>query len=330
MNTPSFAALLQRYFAEHLRAQRNVSPHTLTAYADTFRLLLKFLSARFKKTIDQLTFAQLSPEAVLAFLDYLERERRNVIRTRNARLAAIHAFVRFALIESGPDFVAQAQRILAIPFKRTVKPLLGFMNREEVNAMLAAIDTSSWLGRRDHLLFTLLYNTGARVSEILQVQPADVHDGAVRLHGKGRKDRTMPLWSRTLRDIQQWCKSNQYTSEQPVFTDRQGNRLTRKGVAHRLKIAVSAATKTCPSLQRKKVTPHTIRHSAAMGLLHSGVPIEIIALWLGHSQTATTHGYIEADTKIKQECMDLLQKPAGSKPQPPVGSSHLLGFLEAM
>jgi len=330
MNSKIFPVLLQRYFTDYLRSQRNVSAHTVDAYADTFRLLLRFLSAHHHVPIDQLAFAQFTPEAILAFLNHLENERSNTIRTRNLRLAAIRAFVRFAMSESGPDFIASARSILAIPSKRTVKSVLGFMNRDEVTALLAAIDLSSWYGRRDHLLFTLLYNTGARVSEILQVRPTDLKGSSLCLLGKGRKHRTMPIWSSTVRALKKWCESNHYTGEQHIFINRNGHSLTRKGVSFRLRIAVAKAAKSCSSLERKKVTPHTFRHSAAMGLLRSGVPVEIIALWLGHSQITTTHGYIEADLKMKKDCMDLLSKPAGSKSSSKPASSHLLGFLEAL
>jgi site-specific recombinase XerD len=189
-----FPDLLQRFFADYLPRQRNFSPHTICAYRDTFHLLLPFLSARLRKPIDLLTIETFSPETILAFLDHLEQVRKNKARTRNYRLAAIRSFVRFALNQTAPDFLVASQRILAIPDKRCPKPLLGFLTREEIDAILAAIDDSTWSGRRDHLLFTLLYNTGARISEALQLRPVDVQNRSVRLHGKGRKERGAPLW----------------------------------------------------------------------------------------------------------------------------------------
>lgn len=178
--------LLQRFFTEHLAAQRNLSAHTITAYRDSFRLLLTFLSTHRREPIDRLTLESLSPELILGFLDHLERTRGNGVRTRNVRLAAIRAFARFAVGETTPDLFPHAHRLLAIPLKRAPKPLMGFMTREEIDAILLATNRSSWSGRRDHLLFSFLYNTGARISEALHLSPADLQDHSVRLHGKGR------------------------------------------------------------------------------------------------------------------------------------------------
>jgi site-specific recombinase XerD len=325
----SFAQLLQRFFAEHLLAQRNLSPHTRTAYRRTFRLLLGFLSRRQRVPVDEITFAVFTPESILAFLDHLERERGNTARTRNARLAAIRSFARYALGECSPDFLLLAQRIRAIPSKRTDKPLLGFMTRPQITAVLKAIDGTTRSGRRDQLFFTLLYNTGARVSEIIQLRVSDIQKRVVHLHGKGRKDRAVPIWPQTARRLGQWCQNQQLRPDQPVFSNRYGTSLTREGIAFRLRLAVRKAGQSCPSLQQAHITPHTFRHTAAMHLLQSGVPIEIIALWLGHAQPQTTHGYVEADLTIKQDCLDRLEdlsrQPRTRQP-PPI--SRLLSFLE--
>lgn len=200
-NRATFALLLQRFCAEHLPIQRGLSRHTVNAYRDTFRLLLGFLARHRHTPPDRVDFAALTPETILAFLDHLERVRRNSVRTRNARLAAIRAFARFVLGETASAEFAEASRLLAIPLKKTTQPMMGFLTREEVDAILAATDASTMSGQRDRLLFTLLYNTGARISEALQVRPADLKPRAIRLHGKGRKERSVPLWPQTMRRL---------------------------------------------------------------------------------------------------------------------------------
>lgn len=330
MKTDAFATLVQRFFADFLPVQRGLSPHTARSYRHAFRLLLIFLSALHNKPVDRLTFGEFTPEAILKFLDHLERSRNNIVRTRNGRLAAIRSFARFVLGQSAPDFVATAQRILAIPCKRCVKPVLGFLTRSELSAILNAIDTSTWSGQRDHLFFSLLYNTAARVSEMLQLRVCDIHDRVVHLQGKGRKNRPVPVWPKNGRRLRQWCKANQRTTDQQLFTNRQGFPLTREGITFRLRLALSKAEKTCASLRQRRITPHTFRHAAGMHLLQSGVPLEIIALWMGHSSPATTFDYVEADLKMKQDCLQQLEKPTAvrRKKKRSLAFSHLIAFLE--
>jgi integrase/recombinase XerD len=324
----TFFTLTQQFFGS-LRTQRNLSPHTLAAYRDSFRLFLRFLAAQERVAIDQLTIELLTPEAVLAFLEHLEKSRGNTIRTRNARLAAIHAFARFTVAQKAPDFLVAGQRILAIPCKRTVKPVLGFMSRAEIDAVLAATDQATRVGRRDHLLFALLYNTGGRISEVLRLQPCEVNHRTVRLHGKGRKERDVPIWTATQREIQDWCRANKIGPTQYFFANRHGVPITRKGAALRLSAALRTATKSCPTLRGRKITLHTFRHSTAMHLLQAGVALPIIALWLGHEQPVTTHGYVEADLKMKQKCLNTLEKLPSAK-RPTKTYSHLMAFLEAL
>jgi site-specific recombinase XerD len=330
MSPNPFPILIERFFTDHLRTQRNVSPLTINAYGDTFRMLLRFLAERHQKTIDQLTLREFTADDVLAFLNYLEKVRGNIVRSRNARLAAIRAFAHFALAYSGPGFAVASQRILSIPCKRTTKPVLGFMTRDEVIAVLAAIDTSTSFGRRDHLLFSLLYQTGARVSEAAKLSPADVRDRFVRLHGKGRKERAVPIPSDLMHRLREQIRTTGIPGDQPVFANRQGTTLTREGIALRLNLAVNKAKQTCPSLQGRRITPHTWRHSNAMHLLQAGVPLEVIALWLGHEQPTVTHTYVQADLQMKRECMQLLEHPAGPRRRRgPERFSRLLSFLEA-
>jgi len=323
--------LVQRFFGQHLASQRNLSLHTRSGYRDTFRLFLAFLSRRHHRPIDQLTLEAIHPDGVLAFLEHLEVTRGNTPRTRNLRLAAIRTFVRFVLGESGGvDFLGIAQRILAIPQKKSPKRVLGFMPREEVDAVLAAIDTSTDSGRRDHLLFLLLYNTGARISEALQLRPQDLIGRAVHLQGKGRKERTVPIWPATEQLLRKWCQANEINPAQIIFTNRTGEPLSRDGVAFRLALAVHNAEKHCPALKNRHITCHTFRHSCAMALLQAGVALEVIALWLGHAKPLTTHGYIEADLKMKAECLKRLQAPNAPRRSPAQNTSRLLAFLEAL
>jgi site-specific recombinase XerD len=328
MTSGCFQALLQRFFT-HLRTQDQVSHHTISAYRDTFRLLLRFMADHCATSIDQISWEVFSPDTILAFLQYLENKRLNTARTRNARLAAIRAFVRFALGNMSPDFAGDAQRILAIPCKRSARPIFGFLNLNEVESLLAAIDVSTWTGRRDYLLFSLLYNTGARVSEALQLTPADIQHRVVRLHGKGRKERDVPLWPQTHRQIQKWCRENKIGSDQPIFGNRAGKPLSRRSAARRFALILREAQKRCEALRERDLSPHSIRHTTAMHLLQSGVPLEVIALWLGHEQIATTHGYLEADLTMKRQILSQLQ-PTPWRRTRKRSLSNIMAFLEAL
>jgi integrase/recombinase XerD len=311
-------------------AHRNVSPQTVAAYRDTFRLLLGFLCDYHRCHIDQLNFAALDPDAVLAFLHHLESKRHNAIRTRNARLAAIRSFVHFVLALTGPEHMAQGQRLLTVPFKRCSKPIIGFMTREEVTAVLSACDNSTWSNRRDRVLFTLMYNTGARVSEITGLRVADADGPIVRLHGKGRKERQVPLWPETRRLIGQWIHLQQLKPDQPLFSNRGSAPLTRVGVRFRLARAVRIAAGKCPSLATRRISPHTFRHATALHLLQAGVALEVISLWLGHASPNTTYYYLEADLRMKAEVTARLESPPPPQRHRRTQYSRILSFLEAL
>lgn len=328
MTPETFSILVQRFFG-HLRSERNVSQHTICAYRDSFRLFLRYLTEQRHLRPEKVTFQAFSPDVVLGFLGHIEGARGNTIRTRNSRLTAIRAFVRFALSQGIPEFLPVGQRILNIPIKRTSKPLLGFMDNKEIDAVLGAINLSTWSGRRDHLLFTVLFNTGGRISEVLQMRPEDVHHRIARLHGKGRKDREVPIWPQTERAIRSWCKHDRPPNAQYLITSAKGVQISRRAAALRLKLAIHSACARCPSLRNRRISLHTWRHSTAMSLLRAGVPAEMIALWLGHEQLTTTHGYIEADLTLKQQCLDKLRMPAarGARRH---RTSHLLEFLHAL
>lgn len=326
-----FATLLQRFFAERLLQQQNASPKTVVAYRDTFRLLLNYAEREKGKAPATLALCDFDAKLILDFLAYLEAERHNTVRSRNARLAAVRAFAHYVALQCPPALLL-AQQILAIPMKRFEKPMLGFLSREEIQALLATPDTATWCGRRDRVMFALLYNTGARVSEMLGIHVADVTLAAtssVRLHGKGRKQRTVPLWKETAADIRQWLNYSGLRPDQPLVPNRSGLPMTRTNVAERLSLAIAAATKQCPRLADRKITPHSLRHTTAMHLLQSGVDITVIALWLGHESPVTTHGYVEADLAMKERALATIAPPE-SKRKRYRPSDALLRFLESL
>ncbi len=268
-----FAALLQRFFAERLLQQQAVSPRTVAAYRDAFRLLLEYSERKLGKPPAKLTLGDFDSDLILGFLTHLEGERRNTVRSRNARLAAVRAFARYIAVQC-PAALLLVQQILAIPMKRFEKPLLGFLSRTEVRALLAAPDVSTWCGRRDRVLLKLLYNTGARVSELVAICVHDLElDGtpSVRLHGKGRKQRTVPLWKETVVEIRRWIDAAELQKNQPLLPNRWGKSMTRSNVAERIERAVNIAITQCPSIEGRNISPHTLRHTTAMHLLQGGV-----------------------------------------------------------
>ncbi len=329
---PSFATLLQRFFAEHLTQHRSVSPRTIAAYRDTFRLLLLFAERRLGKAPTAVVLADLDPPLVLAFLDHLEAERGNSARTRNARLTAIRSFLGYAA-HHDLSALPTIQRTLAIPVKRFDRPMLGFLSRDDMQAVLNVPDTQSWVGQRDRALLTTMYNTGARVSEIIGVRIADlILDGApcIHLHGKGRKQRTVPLWRTTAMLLRAWMRRlNAAAADSPLFPNRGGAVMTRSNVTQRLALCVQTAAADRAHLLGRSISPHTIRHTTAMHLLQSGVDITVIALWLGHESPATTHLYIEADLAMKERALGYLQPPDAvvSRYQPP---DALMRFLQSL
>ena len=268
---------------------------------------------------------------VLAFLDYLELERGNTARSRNLRLTAIRSFMRYASLRE-PTSLPVAQRVLAIPAKRFERPILGFLSREEMQALLDAPDRSNFSGNRDAVLFATFYNTGARVSEMTGLRTGDVlleRQSALHLHGKGRKERLVPLWKTTAQQLRSWLPRIDKGPSSPVFPNRSGRPLSRSGVEHRLRLAVKTAEKQCPSLSRLKVSPHTLRHTTAMHMLQSGVDITVIALCLGHEDPATTHLYLEADLAMKEKALSSLQEPS-TTPLRFQANDPVLAFLESL
>jgi integrase/recombinase XerD len=328
---PSFQALVQEFFCDRLIQQQNVSTHTVASYRDTFRLLLHYLQERMHKDPTTLTLADLDAPVVLAFLNDLEQHRHNTIRTRNARLAAVRAFMRFVGARD-PTALPVVQRVLAIPSKRFDRPLLGFLTREEITAIIDAPDGNTWSGRRDRALLTVMYNTGARVSEAIGLRRSNVlldQARAVHIRGKGRKQRQVPLWKTTAALLANWLGEIAAAPDAVLFPNRHARALSRSGVEDRLEQAVTAAKNRCPSLKDKSVSPHTIRHTTAMHLLQSGVEMTVIALWLGHESTETTHQYIEVDLAMKQRALAALDELPATK-EGFQATGELLKFLDGL
>lgn len=326
---PGFPTLVQDFFYQRLIIERNVSPQTVTSYRDTFRLLLRYAEDKLKRRPTELTLGSLDAPFILGFLDHIEKNRGNSVRSRNLRLTAIRSFMRYATSRN-PVYLPLAERVLAIPTKRFDRPLLGFLTREEMEAILKAPDRSTWSGHRDHVMFTTFYNTGARVSEILGLRMKDVRldcDASIRILGKGRKQRDVPLWRNTVMALRQWLRRIEKDSEAPVFPNRMGKPLSPSGVEHRLQLATREASKHCPTLKNRKISPHTLRHTTAMHLLQSGVDITVIALWLGHESPTTTHLYIEADLKMKERALRAIQDPPARRTRYRP-SDRLIAFLD--
>ena len=327
----AFPALLQDFFHRRLVAQRGASAHTIASYRDTFTLFLGYATERIGRTPSALTIPDLDAPMVLGFLDHLETERGNSARTRNLRLTAIRSFMQYVSLRE-PTLLPVAQRVLAIPAKRFDRPILGYLSREEVTAIIDAPDRSTWSGQRDAVLLAVLYNTGARVSEIIRLHVADVlvdRASSLLLHGKGRKERVVPLWKSTAAQLRRWFPRIDRSPHAPVFPNRAGKPLSRSGVEHQLRIACRKASERHPSLARRRISPHTLRHTTAMHLLQSGVDITVIALWLGHEDTATTHQYVEADLGMKEAALRCVEDPAPQRLRF-TANDRLLDFLEAL
>lgn len=327
-----FAPLLQSFFTDRLIGQRDASANTITGYRDTFRLLLGFAAQQTRKQPSALDIADLDAPLIGAFLDHLEHERGNQVRTRNNRLAAIHSLFGYAALRH-PEHAACIQRVLAIPTKRCERHLVAYLTPTEVDALLAVPDRSTWTGRRDHAMLVLAAQTGLRISELTGLNISDVSLGVgahVHCLGKGRKERATPLTSLTQRVLRAWLSERGGTGSDPLFPTRTGRRLSRDAIEHRLARYRATAAQDCPSLRAKKVTMHTLRHSAAMRLLESGTDVTVIALWLGHEQPATTaQVYLHADMTQKEQAIARVAPP-GTRPGRYKPTDPLLAFLETL
>lgn len=328
-----FASLLERFFTQRLMAQRRVSPHTIASYRDTFRLLLQFVEKRLHKPPSKLALTDLDASVIGAFLDELEKARGNGARSRNLRLTAIRSFFRYAAYEE-PAQSGLIQRILAMPAKRHQKRLVGFLTRPEIEALLAAPDLNTWAGRRDRAFLLVAVQTGLRLSEMTGLRTQDVVLGTgahVRCVGKGRKERCTPLTRQAVDTLKLWLREPQRSIGDILFPSARGMRLSADGVQYLLAKHVCAARQECPSLKSKRVTPHVLRHSAAMELLHAGVDRSVIALWLGHESIETTQIYLDADLALKEKALakasPLREGKAPGRYQP---GDKLLAFLKSL
>ena len=327
----ALAPTLQAWFCDRLIAQRDVSPHTIRAYRDTLRLLLTYTEGRLGRQPSQLDIAELDAPLIAAFLNHLETERGNSVTTRNMRLAAIHSLFRFAQ-HRHPEHAQDIARVLAIPLKRADRAIVTFLDENEIEAVLAAPDRSTWTGRRDHALLVLAIQTGLRASELTGLRCGDVQlttGPNVRCAGKGRKQRITPLTATTVTVLRTWLAERGGQPGQPLFPTRTGGQLSRDAIEHRLARHTAAAAAHCPSLNAKTVTMHTLRHTAAMRLLQAGTDTSVIALWMGHEQADTTQIYLHADLALKERAL-ARTRPPDARPgryRPP---DKLLAFLEAL
>lgn len=303
--TNSISPMLTKFFSERLIRQQSVSPHTIGSYRDTFRLLLEYANNTLSISPSKLIITDIDADFVGGFLNYLESKRGVTTRTRNLRLTAIRSFFRFIAYEL-PDHSGQIQKVLAIPSKRHSKKQVNYLTREESEALLVTPNREHWIGRRDHAWLMLSLQTGARVSEITALKRSDLHLGTgpyVHINGKGRKERCTPLTKKTTEILAQWIKEIPERHDQYIFPSSRGTKLSADGVQYRLKKYAIDASERCATLANKRVSPHVLRHAAAMSLLQSGVDVSVIALWLGHESIETTHIYLEADMAMRENAL---------------------------
>ncbi|CAM3431630.1 integrase [Mycobacterium intermedium] len=327
----ALAPTLQAFFTDRLRQQRHASDETVRAYRDTWRLLLGFATARTGKQPSLLGIDDIDSDLIAAFLDHLEHDRHNSVRTRNARLSAIHSLFHFAAPRH-PEHAATISRVLAMPSKRFERALVTYLTVEEVEALLAAPDPTTRTGRRDRALILLMVQTGLRISELIMLRGNDIHLGAgahVACHGKGRKDRITPLTKSTINALREWMSESSIKATDPIFPTRTGKPMSRDAIEHRLTHHQDAAALACPSLNTKHVTAHVLRHTAAMRLLEAGVDTTVIALWLGHERVDTTAIYLHAHLDIKEKAL-----ARTTPPNVEIGryrpKDTLLAFLETL
>jgi integrase/recombinase XerD len=326
-----FSQLCESFFSKRLIAQRKASPHTISAYAQTFRLLVAYAQKRLGTPPSQLSLAQLDAPFLAGFLDELESKRSNSARSRNARLASLRAFYRYAALEV-PQHAGLIQRVLAIPYKRVTRRLVSYLTRPEVEAILASVDRSTWLGRRNHAMFLLAVQTGLRLSEITGLHQKDVmlcRAAHVRCEGKGRKERCTPLARPTVAVLKAWISEQGINGSAFMFPSRNGDRLSADAVQHALATHVTTAQRKCPSLAKKRVTPHVLRHTAGMELLQAGVDRALIAIWLGHESLETTQIYLDADLHLKEAILARMN-PVQSKAGRYRPDDQLLSYLKGL
>jgi site-specific recombinase XerD len=331
MTSSTFPALLQRFFTDRLCTQMEASAHTIASYRDTFRLFLRFASEQRGKIPTKLGIEDLDADLIGDFLLHVETNRQNSARSRNTRLAAIRSFFRYVAMNE-PAWLLHCQRILAMPSKRYVRRTVAFLDASEMAALLAAPDRSKWAGRRDHVILLVAIQTGLRASELVGLRCKDLVLGVgahIRCLGKGRKERSTPLRPDTAKVLQTWIKERQGDADQPLFPSMRGDKLSRDALEHLVRKHCLTASRSCPILAGKRVSPHTLRHSTAMELLHHGVDQSVIALWLGHESVETTQIYLHADMRLKEKALACVAAPTAT-PGRYRPDDQLLAFLEAL
>jgi integrase/recombinase XerD len=331
MTTATLPALIQQFFTDRLLAQMEASPNTIAGYRDSFRLLLRFASEQTGRAPTKLRIEDIDAAIVGDFLAHVESKRSNSARSRNARLAAFRSFFRFVAM-SEPAYMLHCQRILAMPGKRYVRRTVEFLDRAEMDALLAAPDRSTWVGRRDHAILIVALQTGLRATELINLRRCDIANGTgahIRCEGKGRKQRCTPLRQETLKVLEVWLRERAGADSNPIFPTIRGAKLSRDALELIVRRHTLSASRSCPSLIGKRVSPHVLRHSTAMELLHHGVDQSVIALWLGHESVETTQVYMHADLRLKEKALARIAAPA-SQPGRYRPDDTLLAFLEAL
>ena len=334
-STNILGCALRGFFGEYLPSLRGLSPHTVLSYRDALKLWLRFLASDKNISLTKLDLPDIQPQDTIAFLHYLEQDRHNCAATRNIRLAAIHAFFRY-VGEQYPEQLNQAQQMLAIPFKRTTVAAIDYFDYEEIKVILESIDRSTAMGRRDYALLAMMFNTGARVQEIIDLQVADiqfVRPFQVRLLGKGRKTRICPLWPQTTQVLRDYCchdRGLDLHDHHPLFINHRGAALTRFGVRYILNKRCEAVKAVLPTLAAKSLHPHSMRHSTAVYLLKSGVDLATISHWLGHASLNTTNRYATIDLEMKRKAIELIESPSDVKAGAWKMDETILGWLESL
>lgn len=326
--------LIQKFFLQRLMAQRNVSPETIKSYRDTFRLYLRYIEKYLNVTAAKILITQFDADHILGFLSYLNKERGNNPKTINSRLAALHSFIRFLNFEL-PEYSGLLNRSLMVPFRKVEKRQMEFLTEDEFAALKNTCESSTELGRRDMLMLLLLYNTGVRVSELVGLKLSDINidnqnsAAYIRIHGKGRKERHVPLWKSTTKYLAGYIRSRDRNEDGSLFMNSTDGELTRSGVRYRLDCLQKKAAEIAPSLAKKHITPHTFRHTTALRMLQSGVDISTIAIWLGHESIITTHKYMEADMDMKRQTLEKMSEP-GQSTYHFAPNNSVLAFLDSL
>jgi site-specific recombinase XerD len=333
MKSTNISIHIQHFLQDYLSLQKGFSRNTVLSYRDTIKLFLVFSAERKKKAVTRLILSDLTPSMATDFLDYLEKKRGNTRQTRNVRLACLHSLFRY-LAKQDPLFIGQCQRILAIPFKQTTSTTVEYLEREEIRAVLDAVDPTDVDGLRDHALLSFMYNTGARVQETVNLTTKSFQlerPFQVLFFGKGAKERLCPLWPETVKALRALFKARDLTPQanSPVFVNHKGQVLTRHGIRYLLNKYVDLASAKCPSLKKKNIHPHSIRHTTGMHLLQSGVDINTIRAWLGHTNLETTNRYAEINLEMKRKVLEKYL-PNHKTDQPWKQNQDLLQWLESL